>query len=127
MEVPRSINSALEKRDPEVQDNNQQEDEHIPNDEPQADDDDIDQPLHQSSDKPPHPRVHQSIQWDHPDDNILGSIRKGVTTRSRLATFCKCYLFVSSLEPTKVDEALKDLDWALSMEEELNNFKRNQV
>jgi hypothetical protein len=127
MEALRSVDSTLEKRDPKVQDSNQQEDEHIPNDEPQADDDDIDQPLHQSSDKPPHPRVHQSIQWDHPDDNILGSIRKGVTTRSRLATFCKCYLFVSSLEPTKVDEALKDLDWALSMEEELNNFKRNQV
>src|SRR5438132_1687938 len=30
----------------------------------------------------PHPRVHQSIQRDHPVDNILGSIRRGVTTRS---------------------------------------------
>jgi hypothetical protein len=31
------------------------------------------------------------------------------------------------LEPAKVEEALKDLDWALAMQEELNNFKRNQV
>jgi len=46
----------------------------------------------------PHPRVHQSIQKDHPVDNILGSITKGVTTRSRLATFCENYSFVSSLE-----------------------------
>ena len=23
----------------------------------------------------PHPRVHHTIQWDHPIDNILGSIR----------------------------------------------------
>jgi hypothetical protein len=29
----------------------------------------------------PHPRVHQGIQRDHPVDNILGSIRRGVTTR----------------------------------------------
>jgi hypothetical protein len=28
----------------------------------------------------PHPRVHQGIQRDHPVDNILGSIRTGVTT-----------------------------------------------
>ena len=42
---------------------------------------------HQSS--IPHPRVHYIIQKDHPVDNILGSISKGVTTRSRLATFCE--------------------------------------
>jgi hypothetical protein len=28
----------------------------------------------------PHPRVHHTIQRDHPVDNILGSIRRGVTT-----------------------------------------------
>ena len=58
----------------------------------------------------PQPRVHQSIQRDHPVDNILGSIRRGVTTRSRLATFCEHCSFVSSLEPLKVDEALDDPD-----------------
>jgi hypothetical protein len=30
----------------------------------------------------PHLRVHQSVQRDHPIDNILGSIQRGVTTRS---------------------------------------------
>jgi hypothetical protein len=34
-----------------------------------------------------HPRVHQSLQRDHPIDNILGSIKRGVTTHSRLAFF----------------------------------------
>jgi hypothetical protein len=29
----------------------------------------------------PHPRVHQSIQRDHSMDNILSSIKRGVTTR----------------------------------------------
>ena len=75
----------------------------------------------------PHPRVHQSIQRDHPVDNILGSIRRGVTIRSRLATFCEHYSFVSSLEPLKVYEPLDDPDWVLAMQEELNNFTRNEV
>ena len=60
-------------------------------------------------------------------DNILGSIRRGVTTRSRLANFCEFYSFVSSLEPLKVEEALGDPDWIIAMQEELNNFTRNEV
>jgi hypothetical protein len=35
--------------------------------------------------RPPHPRVHQAIQRDHPVNSILGDIHKGVTTRSRVA------------------------------------------
>jgi len=65
-----------------------------------------------------HPRVHQSIQWDHPLDNILGSIRRGVTTRSRLASFCEYYSFVSNFEPRRVEEVLDDEDWMLTMQEE---------
>jgi hypothetical protein len=38
--------------------------------------------------RPPHPRVHQAIQRDHPVNSILGDIHKGVTTRSRVAHFC---------------------------------------
>jgi hypothetical protein len=75
----------------------------------------------------PHPRVHQGIQRDHPVGNILGSIRRGVTTRSRLAIFFEFYSFVSSLEPLKVEEALSDPDWIIAMQEELNNFTRNEV
>jgi hypothetical protein len=30
--------------------------------------------------RPPHPRVHQAIQRDHPVNSILGDIHKGVTT-----------------------------------------------
>ena len=44
-----------------------------------------------------HPSVHQSVQRDHPVENILGSIRRGVTTRSHLASFYEHYSFVSSL------------------------------
>jgi hypothetical protein len=35
------------------------------------------------------------------------------------------YYFVSSIEPFRVEEALPD--WVLAMQEELNNFKRNEV
>jgi hypothetical protein len=76
---------------------------------------------------PPHPRVRQNIQIDHPVDNILSNIKKGVTIRSRVANFCEHYLFVSSFEPFKVEDALRDLNWVVAMQEELNNFKRNEV
>jgi hypothetical protein len=37
--------------------------------------------------RPPHTRVHQAIQRDHPVNSILGDIHKGVTTRSRVTHF----------------------------------------
>ena len=60
-------------------------------------------------------------------DKILGDIKKGVTTRSRVANFCHHFSFVSSKEPLKVEDALCDADWVVAMQEELNNFERNQV
>jgi hypothetical protein len=77
--------------------------------------------------RPSHPRVHQAIQQDHPVNSILGDIHKGVTTRSRVAHFCEHYSFVSSIKPYKVEDALRDSDWVLAMQEELNNFTRNEV
>ena len=75
----------------------------------------------------PPTQVRAMIQRDHPVDQILGDISKGVTTRSRLVNFCEHYSFVSSIEPFRVEEALLDPDWVLAMQEELNNFKRNEV
>jgi hypothetical protein len=75
----------------------------------------------------PPTQVQTTIQRDHPVDQILGNISKGVTTRSRLANFCEHYSFVSSIEPSRVEEALQDPDWVLAMQEEINNFKRNEV
>jgi hypothetical protein len=75
----------------------------------------------------PPTQVRATIQRNHPDNQILGDISKGVTTRSRLVNFCEHYSFVSSIEPFRVEEALLDPDWVLAMQEELNNFKRNEV
>jgi hypothetical protein len=71
--------------------------------------------------------VHQNVQRDHPVDNILGDIEKGVTTRSRVANFCEYYSFVSSFEPFKVEDAQCDPEWMVAMQEELNNFNRNEL
>jgi hypothetical protein len=85
------------------------------------------QVMEEESPRVPPTQVRAMIQRHHPVDQILGDISKGVTTRSRLANFCEHYSFVSSIEPFRVEEALQDLDWVLAMQEELNNFKRNEV
>jgi hypothetical protein len=124
LEVPGSGNSAPQ--DTVNQQANQQGGAQAITPESQADETDEDQPLHQPL-GPSHPRVLQVIQRDHPVDNILGSIRRGVTTRPRLKNFCAFYSFVSSLEPIKVEQALEYPNWVVAMQEELNNFERNQV
>jgi hypothetical protein len=105
-----------------------QDKEHVPQDEG------LDQEgAHEEQDKEeeasqvPPTQVRSTIQRNHPVDQILGDISKGVTTRSRIANFCEHYSFVSSIEPFRVEEALQDPDWVLVMQEELNNFKRNEV
>jgi hypothetical protein len=75
----------------------------------------------------PPTQVCTTIQRDHPVDQILGDISKGVTTPSRIANFCEHYSYVSSIEPFNVEEALQDPDWVMAMKEELNNFKRTKV
>uniref|UniRef100_A0A151UEM8 Reverse transcriptase Ty1/copia-type domain-containing protein n=1 Tax=Cajanus cajan TaxID=3821 RepID=A0A151UEM8_CAJCA len=35
--------------------------------------------------------------------------------------------FVSQVEPKSIDEALKDEHWLMAMQEELNQFERNEV
>jgi hypothetical protein len=71
--------------------------------------------------------VRQNVRRDRPVDNILGDIKKGVTIRSRVVNFCEHYSFVSSFEPFKIEDALRDPDWVVAMQEELNNFKHNEV
>jgi hypothetical protein len=86
-----------------------------------------DQVMEEEAPQAPPTQVRATIQRNHPIDQILGDISKGVTTRSCLANFCEHYSFVSSIEPFRVEEALKDPDWVLAMQEELNNFKRKEV
>jgi hypothetical protein len=50
------------------------------------------------------------VQIGHPANNILGDIKKGVTSRSHIANFCEHYSFVSSFEHFKVEDSLRDPD-----------------
>jgi hypothetical protein len=69
-----------------------------------------DQVMEEEAPQAPPTQVRAMIQRNHPVDQILGDISKGVTTRSRLANFCEHYSFVSSIEPFRVEEALQDPD-----------------
>jgi hypothetical protein len=51
-----------------------------------------------------------NIARDHPLDTIIGDISRGIQTRSRLASFCEHFSFVSFIEPKKIEEALRDVD-----------------
>jgi hypothetical protein len=127
--------SSMQASPPTHHEDQAQDDENEDQEDEQTQEEDIDQggdandqdKEDEQDPRPPHPRVHQAIQRDHPVNTILGDIHKGVTTRSRVAHFCEHYSFVSSIEPHKVEEALQDLDWVLAMQEELNNFTRNKV
>jgi hypothetical protein len=68
-----------------------------------------------------------NIARDHLLDAIIEDISRGVQTRSRLASFYEHFSFVSFIEPKKIEEALRDIDWVNAIHEELNNFTRNQV
>jgi hypothetical protein len=76
---------------------------------------------------PPQLRVCHNVQRDHPVSNIFGDIEKGVTTILRVANFYKHYSFVFSFKPFKVEDALRNSDWVISLQEDLNNFKCNEV
>jgi hypothetical protein len=117
---------------PPTQDEDQAQDDENEDQEdepPQEEDNDQDKDddKKEQGQRPPHPRVHQAIQRDHLVNSILDDIHKGVTTRSRVAHFCEHYSFVSSIEPYRVEDALRDSDWVLTMQEELNTFTRNEV
>ena len=63
----------------------------------------------------------------HPFELIIGDANEGVKTRSATQNECLYSSFLSQKEPKKVEDALKDPDWVLAMQEELNQFERNKV
>ena len=88
---------------------------------------------------------------DHPSSDIIGPSNSGVRTRNRVAEqatlgtaesavnvvaeeasllievahMFSCFL--SRIEPKPTQEALKDPDWVIAMQEELGQFERNKV
>jgi hypothetical protein len=63
----------------------------------------------------------------HTLESVIGSVRKGVSTRRQLANFSSHHAYISCVEPQKIFEALEDPDWVEAMHKELNNFDHNKV
>ncbi|KAH9769110.1 hypothetical protein KPL71_011871 [Citrus sinensis] len=63
----------------------------------------------------------------HPKDVILGDPSRGVTTRSSLKNTCEHNAFISQIEPKSFADAENDESWIMTMQEELNQFERNNV
>ena len=63
----------------------------------------------------------------HPKDVILGDLSRGVTTRSSLRNTCGHNAFISQIEPKSFEDAENDEYWIMAMQEELNQFERNNV
>ena len=47
--------------------------------------------------------------------------------RSSLRNICNNFAFISQIEPKKLDDPIVDESWVIAMQEELNQFERNEV
>ncbi|XP_061993733.1 uncharacterized protein LOC133711644 [Rosa rugosa] len=69
-------------------------------------------------------RGFKQVQKDHSSQDIIGKVSDGLKTRSQATAQ---FGFVSLVEPKNVKEALLDDYWISAMQEELNQFTRNDV
>ncbi|GJU24151.1 retrovirus-related pol polyprotein from transposon TNT 1-94 [Tanacetum coccineum] len=63
---------------------------------------------------------------DHPLETVIGSLNER-TLRSQVQSQSNFFCFVSSVEPKNIKEAIQDESWTMAMQEELNQFKTNDV
>ncbi|XP_070004811.1 uncharacterized protein [Nicotiana sylvestris] len=63
----------------------------------------------------------------HPLDNIITPLDFGVQTRSKAGNSLAFSAFLSQREPKNIKKALKDTHWITSIQDELHQFKRNNV
>ena len=79
------------------------------------------------SHQPAHPRVANEVQIEKiiSDINAPGPLTH--SKASHLSNFCGHFAFVSITEPTKVDEAFMESEWIQAIQDELHQFKLNNV
>ncbi|GJR47299.1 retrovirus-related pol polyprotein from transposon TNT 1-94 [Tanacetum coccineum] len=71
-------------------------------------------------------KMHHHLTKDHPLDNIIGELKRLVSTRLQLheqALFCYYDAFLTSVEPKTYKDALTQSCWIEAMQEELNKFE----
>ncbi|KAH9735120.1 hypothetical protein KPL71_017636 [Citrus sinensis] len=75
--------------------------------------------------------VSHGIQEEHQEETNVeqneGDPSRGVTTRSSLRNTCEHTAFISQIEPKSFADAENDESWIMAMQEELNQFERNNV
>nr|GEV35307.1 integrase, catalytic region, zinc finger, CCHC-type, peptidase aspartic, catalytic [Tanacetum cinerariifolium] len=74
------------------------------------------------------PYPHET-KWtkDHPLHKIIGDPKSSVRTKGQLANSCLFACLLSSSEPVNMTEAIKDADWTIAMQDELDQFTRLKV
>nr|GEW52777.1 retrovirus-related Pol polyprotein from transposon TNT 1-94 [Tanacetum cinerariifolium] len=74
------------------------------------------------------PYPHET-KWtkNHPLHQIISDPKSSVCTRGQLENSCLFACLLSSIEPANVAEALKDADWVIAMQEELDQCARLKV
>ena len=73
-----------------------------------------------------HPNKRIKLLKDHPIENVLGDMQSVVKTRNQLSQMSNV-AFISTIERKNPKEASSNDSWILSMQEELNQFTRNDV
>lgn len=63
----------------------------------------------------------------HSKDLVICEIQQGVSTRSSTRDIVSSVAFISQLEPKNIEEVCSDIYWLDAMQENLNQFERNQV
>nr|GEY87501.1 retrovirus-related Pol polyprotein from transposon TNT 1-94 [Tanacetum cinerariifolium] len=61
-----------------------------------------------------------------PLGNVIGNLNQR-TLRSQAQDISNFFCFISTIEPKNINEALKYENWVIAMQEELNQFKTNDV
>ena len=72
------------------------------------------------------PPIRSVWSRDHPFELIIGDPDVGVRSRSATQNECMYFVFLSKMEPKKIEEALTNQDWVVAMPEELNQFEHQK-
>nr|GEV91952.1 hypothetical protein [Tanacetum cinerariifolium] len=80
----------------------------------------------QESPEKPYPHEQKRTK-DHPYHKTIGDPKSSVHTRGQLSNSCLFACLLSSIEPANVAEALKNVDWVIAMQDELDQFSRLKV
>ncbi|GJV30967.1 retrovirus-related pol polyprotein from transposon TNT 1-94 [Tanacetum coccineum] len=62
----------------------------------------------------------------HPLENVIGNLNQ-ITLRSQAQDKSNFFCFISTIKPKNINEALKNENWVMAMQEERNQFKTNDV